>query len=900
MIVLPNPRWCALTGFASEELISFHVSLVHGPLSCRDTLRALSLSMAGNDTNTAREPPASRIFPSPSLSQTRSPNAHLPRLVFAAGQSLSVVLASYTKAKEPFLCSITSTPLLDADGLPSFNLWTITQHLDPATTLAALSPPQPSVTGAHPSTALASLGTPIRPPGALASVLANPALLTNPLLPASRGLGHGLGFGAAGLAPGLAGMGGAMGGAMGGGLGANLLGGLLGGGVAGGLLPPGLPPNGYAGGLMAALPMPAWAGGGGGLPAAPPPPVPRPPSSSSTPSSSTHLPSRHAAVNANVLRHTQAPPASALVSTTAPSSVASSGSAPPRPRPPSLPPSVRPMAASPSGASTLPPGVQHLSACHTNLLTRHKGSVGGSDSSEAPSSGEKRAMLAGPHGAPRARPLSSLASGARIAPPPITTAPSAAPSATAVPVGAARPVGAAVPAMATPSAVTEQATADREVACAMDINCEELAAIRSLAGVKRAGACSDEAFGGASSPSLRAGSVADSDSAHARKRAKAAVGGGSEGGGNAESRVAPFVHKLKAMLDAGERAIYWDASGTSFWIADPIAVETTILPQYFKHNRMAFFVKQLRAYGFKQRLGQSCLDSAKEWFHEHAHFHAEAHAQLHLIQRASSAQRAMELRHASHARSASSSVASSSAAASSAAAVASTHPTHLGTAKAASANLPAGGGASAVAVKTSSEGSDSAEPPGALIAGERRRHEGDRRPGSHGQASGGSGSSEARSGSEEGRDHAASSAASGSAAGRSSKTARTNSASGSDGSSDGGESGEQADGSSSDGARSSGTSNTTALAQAAQLSSSPRDTSHDGSESPSDRSSEVSYSEVHADLEQINQSIETHRTNMREQRNKMMQQIEGIMAHLRSKEHPIHAAGHSAAQRVTA
>ena len=46
----------------------------------------------------------------------------------------------------------------------------------------------------------------------------------------------------------------------------------------------------------------------------------------------------------------------------------------------------------------------------------------------------------------------------------------------------------------------------------------------------------------------------------------------------------------------------------------PSPLHPTHTHRYFKHNRMAFFVKQLRAYGFKQRFGHSCLDSAKEWY----------------------------------------------------------------------------------------------------------------------------------------------------------------------------------------------------------------------------------------------------------------------------------------------
>ena len=55
-----------------------------------------------------------------------------------------------------------------------------------------------------------------------------------------------------------------------------------------------------------------------------------------------------------------------------------------------------------------------------------------------------------------------------------------------------------------------------------------------------------------------------------------------------------------------ETAIHWGHGGHTFWLADPVRLEAAVLPTYFKHNRMSFFIKQLRAYGFKQRIGQRC------------------------------------------------------------------------------------------------------------------------------------------------------------------------------------------------------------------------------------------------------------------------------------------------------
>mmetsp|Transcript_26595 Transcript_26595/g.60820 ORF Transcript_26595/g.60820 Transcript_26595/m.60820 type:complete len:851 (-) Transcript_26595:249-2801(-) len=81
--------------------------------------------------------------------------------------------------------------------------------------------------------------------------------------------------------------------------------------------------------------------------------------------------------------------------------------------------------------------------------------------------------------------------------------------------------------------------------------------------------------------------------------------------------LAPFVAKLYDMVNdpAADECIYWSKSGTSFWVTNIDRFEAFVLPSYFKHNRMAFFIKQLRSYGFRQKLGGSFLDTVKEWFH---------------------------------------------------------------------------------------------------------------------------------------------------------------------------------------------------------------------------------------------------------------------------------------------
>lgn len=65
--------------------------------------------------------------------------------------------------------------------------------------------------------------------------------------------------------------------------------------------------------------------------------------------------------------------------------------------------------------------------------------------------------------------------------------------------------------------------------------------------------------------------------------------------------LAPFVAKLFDMVNdpGADECIYWSNSGNSFWVTEIERLEAYVLPSYFKHNRMAFFVKQLRSYGFR-------------------------------------------------------------------------------------------------------------------------------------------------------------------------------------------------------------------------------------------------------------------------------------------------------------
>eukprot|EP00967_Tisochrysis_lutea_P089918 scaffold128343_cov30-Tisochrysis_lutea.AAC.5 len=45
-ILHASPAWCALTGYTAEAVIGRPISLLHGPLTCRETLGALGMAMS--------------------------------------------------------------------------------------------------------------------------------------------------------------------------------------------------------------------------------------------------------------------------------------------------------------------------------------------------------------------------------------------------------------------------------------------------------------------------------------------------------------------------------------------------------------------------------------------------------------------------------------------------------------------------------------------------------------------------------------------------------------------------------------------------------------------------------------------------------------------------------------
>ena len=83
------------------------------------------------------------------------------------------------------------------------------------------------------------------------------------------------------------------------------------------------------------------------------------------------------------------------------------------------------------------------------------------------------------------------------------------------------------------------------------------------------------------------------------------VGAGGGSGSRVSSRHEAFPEKLMRMLEEIERAdkddiISFCIDGNGFEIHRPDAFEEEIIPQYFRHNRISSFGRQLSQYGFKK------------------------------------------------------------------------------------------------------------------------------------------------------------------------------------------------------------------------------------------------------------------------------------------------------------
>ncbi|KAG0648031.1 Heat shock factor [Hyphodiscus hymeniophilus] len=72
-------------------------------------------------------------------------------------------------------------------------------------------------------------------------------------------------------------------------------------------------------------------------------------------------------------------------------------------------------------------------------------------------------------------------------------------------------------------------------------------------------------------------------------------------------QIPPFVQKLSSFLDDGKNTelIRWSDRGDSFVVLDEDEFAKKLIPELFKHNNYASFVRQLNMYGFHKRVGLS-------------------------------------------------------------------------------------------------------------------------------------------------------------------------------------------------------------------------------------------------------------------------------------------------------
>ncbi|KAK3683820.1 hypothetical protein B0T22DRAFT_385339 [Podospora appendiculata] len=76
---------------------------------------------------------------------------------------------------------------------------------------------------------------------------------------------------------------------------------------------------------------------------------------------------------------------------------------------------------------------------------------------------------------------------------------------------------------------------------------------------------------------------------------------------NKRKQIPPFVQKLSSFLDESRNTelIRWSDKGDSFVVLDEDEFAKTLIPELFKHNNYASFVRQLNMYGFHKRVGLS-------------------------------------------------------------------------------------------------------------------------------------------------------------------------------------------------------------------------------------------------------------------------------------------------------
>lgn len=78
-------------------------------------------------------------------------------------------------------------------------------------------------------------------------------------------------------------------------------------------------------------------------------------------------------------------------------------------------------------------------------------------------------------------------------------------------------------------------------------------------------------------------------------------------GPNQKRSIPPFVLKLASFLNNGKNSdlIRWSEKGDSFIVLDEDEFAKKLIPEMFKHNNYASFVRQLNMYGFHKKVGLS-------------------------------------------------------------------------------------------------------------------------------------------------------------------------------------------------------------------------------------------------------------------------------------------------------
>ncbi|XP_071786086.1 heat shock factor protein-like isoform X1 [Asterias amurensis] len=115
------------------------------------------------------------------------------------------------------------------------------------------------------------------------------------------------------------------------------------------------------------------------------------------------------------------------------------------------------------------------------------------------------------------------------------------------------------------------------------------------------------------------------------------------------SSVPGFLSKLWLLVDDAENdeLIGWSQNGSSFIVQDQTRFAKEILPNYFKHNNMASFIRQLNMYGFRKKanLEHGTLKAEKDDIEfQHPNFKRGKVGQLELIKRKVSAREESKLR----------------------------------------------------------------------------------------------------------------------------------------------------------------------------------------------------------------------------------------------------------------